>query len=43
MSVIRYANQDNAPVADAGPDRHTLLGDAVTLNSSGSIDPNGAR
>lgn len=30
------------PVADAGPDRRVLVGDALVVNGTGSADPNGS-
>jgi len=38
-AVVRAENQ--APVADAGPDRHVETGVEVILNGSGSFDPDG--
>lgn len=39
VQVTRGAN--NAPVADAGPDQNVLVGTRVTLDGTGSSDPDG--
>ena len=37
--TIRILAQNNAPVANAGPDMHAYVGDDVVLNASSSYDP----
>jgi hypothetical protein len=37
--TIRVLAQNNAPVANAGPDMHAYVGDDVVLNASSSYDP----
>jgi hypothetical protein len=37
--TIRVVAQNNAPIANAGPDMHAYVGDDVVLNASSSFDP----
>ena len=37
--VVRVLSLNNAPVADAGEDLHVYVGDTVSLDASGSFDP----
>jgi hypothetical protein len=39
--TVTISTQNTAPAADAGPDQSVFLGDTVTLDGSGSSDPDG--
>ncbi len=40
-SPFYLVSQNNGPVADAGTDQYVMVGDEVTLDASGSSDPDG--
>ncbi len=40
-SPFYLISQNNPPVAEAGEDQHVMIGDSVTLDGSGSSDPDG--
>ncbi|MDH3194483.1 MAG: PKD domain-containing protein, partial [Acidimicrobiia bacterium] len=41
QDAVVVSSVNGAPVADAGPDQSVTVGDSVTLDGSGSHDPNG--